>query len=41
MIRELLSPTGITVRMRKRPSCHEGKINQTHLIRTEGKRVLG
>lgn len=41
MIREVLSPIGITVRTRKRPSCHEGKINQTHLIMTEGRRVLG
>ena len=40
MTREVLSPTGITVRTRKSLSCHKDKINQTHLIVT-GKEGAG
>lgn len=42
MTREVLSSTGVTVRTRKRLSCHEGKINQIHLITrgTEGAGIM-
>lgn len=42
MTREVLSSTGITVRTRKRLSCHEGKINQIRLITrgTEGAGIM-
>jgi hypothetical protein len=36
LTREVSSPTGIT-----RLPCHKSKINQTHLIMTEGRKVLG